>query len=66
MSLWPVEDRSAARWMTALYENRLLNNLSTGDAVREATIAALRYRRATAPNAHPLHWGAFVATGEWR
>jgi CHAT domain-containing protein len=66
MSLWPVEDLTTRQWMTALYENRLRRNMSTADAVREASVSTLRERRAAGASTHPLYWAAFVATGDWR
>ena len=65
MSLWPVEDQSTQQWMAALYGNRL-RNLSTADAVRNASLSVLRDRRARGASTHPLYWAAFVATGDWR
>jgi CHAT domain-containing protein/tetratricopeptide (TPR) repeat protein len=66
MSLWPVEDEATRQWMTALYQGRLIKKLSTADAVREASLAVLRPRRAKGLNAHPFYWGGFVAAGDWR
>jgi CHAT domain-containing protein/tetratricopeptide (TPR) repeat protein len=66
MSLWPVEDQATRQWMTTLYEGRLMRKLSTADAVREASLAVLRQRRAKGLSAHPFYWAAFVATGDWR
>ena len=66
MSLWSVEDESARRWMKALYEGRLLKNLSTSEAVRQASLAVLSERRAKGESTHPFYWGAFVAAGDWR
>jgi CHAT domain-containing protein/tetratricopeptide (TPR) repeat protein len=66
MSLWPVEDRATYQWMTTLYDGRLLKKLSTAQAVREATLAVLRERRAKGLTGHPFYWAAFVAAGDWR
>jgi CHAT domain-containing protein/Tfp pilus assembly protein PilF len=66
MSLWPVEDQATHQWMAALYQGRLMKKLSTADAVREASLALLRVRRAKGLSAHPFYWGAFVAAGDWR
>jgi len=66
MSLWPVEDQTTRLWMAALYQGRLMKKLSTSDAVREASLAMLRQRRAKGLGAHPFYWGAFVAAGDWR
>ncbi|MDQ3212368.1 MAG: CHAT domain-containing protein [Acidobacteriota bacterium] len=66
MSLWPVEDQATRQWMTQLYQGRLMKKLSTADAVRDASLAMLRQRRAKGLSAHPFHWAAFVAAGDWR
>jgi len=66
MSLWAVEDQTTRRWMTTLYENRLVKGMGTADAVREAGLAALRQRRAEGVSSHPVYWAAFVAAGDWR
>jgi CHAT domain-containing protein/tetratricopeptide (TPR) repeat protein len=66
MSLWPVEDRATRDWMRALYEGRLKNNLSTVDAVREASLHLIRQRRTKHLSTHPFYWGGFVAAGDWR
>jgi CHAT domain-containing protein len=66
MSLWSVEDRSTRQWMAALYANRLVKNLGTAEAVREASLTMLRQRRATGVSTHPFYWAAFVAAGDWR
>jgi CHAT domain-containing protein len=52
--------------MKQLYAGRLIKNLSTADAVREASLAVLRQRRAKGLTAHPFHWAAFVAAADWR
>jgi CHAT domain-containing protein len=66
MSLWPVEDQATRQWMTTLYEGRLMRKLGTAEAVREASLAVLRQRRANGLGAHPFYWAAFVAAGDWR
>jgi CHAT domain-containing protein len=66
MSLWPVEDQTTRQWMRTLYEGRLMKKLRTAGAVREASLAVLRQRRAKGLSAHPFHWAAFVAAGDWR
>jgi tetratricopeptide (TPR) repeat protein len=66
MSLWSVEDRASRAWMRALYEGRLRDGLSTTDAVREASRAVLRDRRAKKLGTHPFFWAGFVAAGDWR
>jgi CHAT domain-containing protein len=66
MSLWQVEDQSARAWMRALYEGRLVRQLDTADAVREASVTVLRDRRARQQSTHPFYWAGFVAAGDWR
>jgi CHAT domain-containing protein/Tfp pilus assembly protein PilF len=65
MTLWSIEDRSTAAWMTALYEARL-RGAGTAEAVRSATQEILRQRRTQRQSTHPFYWGAFVAVGDWR
>jgi len=65
MSLWSVDDQATRSWMTTLYQGRQMKNLSTADAVRSASLAALHQRRAAGLSTHPFYWGAFVATGDW-
>jgi CHAT domain-containing protein/tetratricopeptide (TPR) repeat protein len=66
MSLWSVEDDSTRLWMHALYESRLQRNLSTAEAMREASLSVLRARRAAGQSTIPFFWAAFVAAGDWR
>ena len=66
MSLWSVDDQATRLWMRALYEGRLKRNLSTADAVREASLSVLRDRRARQQSTHPFYWAGFVAAGDWR
>ena len=64
-SLWEVRDDSTRRWMATAYEARL-GGASTADSVRRAELELLREARRTGADTHPFHWGAFVATGDWR
>lgn len=66
MSLWPVDDESTRKWMAALYGARLKRGLDTAEAVRAATLATLRSRRAAGQSTNPFYWAAFVAVGDWR
>ncbi len=66
MSLWSVEDDATRRWMHELYDARFTGRLSTAEAVRQASLNALRERREKRENTHPFYWGAFVAAGDWR
>jgi CHAT domain-containing protein/tetratricopeptide (TPR) repeat protein len=66
MSLWPVEDRTARQWMTALYEGRFVKGLNTTEAVHQASVRILDERRAKGESTHPFYWAGFVAAGDWR
>jgi CHAT domain-containing protein len=66
MSLWSVDDEATRLWMRALYEGRLLRHLDTADAVKQASVTALKQRRAAHQSTHPFYWAAFVAAGDWR
>lgn len=66
MSLWSVDDLATRTWMRALYEGRFQRNLSTADAVHQASLTVLRDRRARGLSTHPFYWAAFVAAGDWR
>ncbi len=66
MSLWSVEDESARAWMKALYEGRLVKDLDTAEAVRQASLTVLNDRRARGLSEHPFYWAGFVAAGDWR
>jgi len=65
MSLWPVEDRATRTWMLTLYRGRFERELDTADAVRAASLAVLRDRRARGLSGHPFFWAGFVAAGDW-
>jgi CHAT domain-containing protein len=52
--------------MGALYRLRFAEGRSTTEALHEASLAALRGRRARGQSAHPFYWAAFVGTGDWR
>jgi len=51
--------------MHALYDARLRDGLGTADAVRDASLAVIKERRARGLSTHPFFWGAFVAAGDW-
>ena len=65
MSLWSVDDRATRSWMRTLYAGRFQQGLDTARAVREASLSALRDRRARRLSTHPFYWAAFVAAGDW-
>jgi CHAT domain-containing protein len=66
MSLWPVEDRAARRWMRELYSALLENGSDLAHAARAASLAVLERQRASDLGGHPSRWAAFVAAGGWR
>ena len=66
MSLWPVDDQATRQWMNALYEGRLLDDLDSSEAVRNAARTVLKARRKADESTHPFYWAAFVAAGDWR
>ncbi|MCU1237325.1 MAG: type pilus biosis/stability protein PilW [Candidatus Solibacter sp.] len=66
VSLWPVRDRDAQDWMTALYRSRFVERQGTAEAIRAADLTRLRARRAAGESTHPFYWAGFVAIGDWR
>lgn len=63
MSLWPVADQSAARFVPALYRERLERGQQAPEAVAAASRAVLRARRAAGLSPHPFYWAAFISAG---
>jgi CHAT domain-containing protein len=66
MSLWPVDDEDALRWMTSVYDRRFRGGVETLEAVRASSLEQLRRRRKTGLSTHPFYWAAFIAAGDWR
>ena len=66
MSLWEVEDQSARRWMTTLYDARFVKGLNTAQAVHHTGVSILTDRRAKGQSTHPFYWAGVVAAGDWR
>lgn len=62
-SLWPVDDAATRQWMLRFYQARLQRGVGVVQAVRTASGAELRGRRAAAQSTHPFYWGGFVASG---
>jgi CHAT domain-containing protein len=62
-SLWPVDDAATQQWMLRFYQARLQRNVGVVQAVRSASAAELRARRAASRSTHPFYWGGFVASG---
>jgi CHAT domain-containing protein len=65
-SLWPVEDEPAGAWMKELYEQRLVGQLATAEAMQRASREILKRRRLAGECTHPFFWAAFLAVGDWR
>jgi CHAT domain-containing protein/tetratricopeptide (TPR) repeat protein len=62
MSLWPVPDRTTARWMSDFYAART-GGADAQDAARRAALGALERLRASGGPEHPYYWAGFTATG---
>lgn len=63
MTLWPVDDKVASRYMRALYGELLSQRTSSADAVWTVGRTALMSRRAAGQSTHPWYWAGFVASG---
>jgi CHAT domain-containing protein len=61
-SVWDVDDRATAGFMTAFYEAMLTSGRSPAAALREAQLG-LRSRERWHD---PFYWAAFVLQGEWQ
>ncbi len=61
-TLWSVNDRSTAQFMSVFYEQLLsFPNRSKAEALRQAQLALIR---SSAYN-HPFYWSPFVLVGNW-
>lgn len=58
-TLWPVDDRATARFMTQVY-----NQLAGGESVSAAVDRAQEATRRTPATAHPFYWAGFVVVGD--
>ena len=65
MTLWPVDDEVARRFMHELYAQRLGLHASTADAVWNASRKLLLDRHAAQKSTHPWYWAGFVGSGGW-
>jgi CHAT domain-containing protein len=65
MTLWPVDDDAARRFMHELYAQRLGHHATTADAVWNSARAMLIERRAAGKSTHPWYWAGFVGAGNW-
>jgi len=64
MSLYPVRDRQAGRFMDRFYHARL-GGRPIPDAARAASLQALQDLRRSERPAHPYYWAGFVTAGDW-
>lgn len=60
MSLGPVDDGVAAKWMEQLYRMHLLEGLDFSQAARQASLIMLHEQRAKGWPEHPFTWSPFV------
>jgi CHAT domain-containing protein len=63
MSLWPVPDRQARRWMVDFYGAHVIDGSSARDAARRASLNLLAELRARKLPTHPYLWTGFVVAG---
>jgi len=65
MTLWPVDDDMARRFMQELYKERLGERATTAHAVWNSSRKLLEERRAAGKSTHPWYWAGFVGAGGW-
>jgi CHAT domain-containing protein len=66
MTLWPVDDEIARRFMRSLYAERFAHHMTTADAMWAATRSLLAEQRTAGKTTHPWYWAGFVASGAWQ
>jgi len=66
MTLWPVDDEIARRYMRSLYAERFARHQTSADSAWLATRTLLAGRRAAGKSTHPWYWAGFVASGAWQ
>lgn len=60
-TLWSVQDRSTADFMTQFYQFLNRSNVSKADALRQAQLSLLH----SSEYQHPFYWASFVLVGSW-
>lgn len=60
-TLWSVQDRSTADFMTQFYQFLNRSNVSKADALRQAQLSLLH----SPEYQHPFYWASFVLVGSW-
>ncbi|MGB2924323.1 MAG: tetratricopeptide repeat protein [Limnothrix sp.] len=61
MSLWQVDDKATAEFMTRFYKNLLEEKQTTAIALKETQ----REMREETEWTHPQYWAAFILQGDW-
>lgn len=62
-SLWPVPDKAASRFMSALYSR---TESSLPQRLQQVCLSELRRLREAGLPDDPVGWAPFIATGDWR
>jgi len=65
MSLWPIPDRQARRWMMSFY-TAWIEGRPVDDAARRASLDLLADLRRREVTPHPFLWGGLVTAGDWQ
>ena len=60
-TLWSVNDRGTAKFMSYFYEQLQQNDLSKAEALRRAQLAMLE----DSWYSHPFYWSPFLLVGNW-
>jgi len=63
MSLWPIRDRDAERWMKRFYRALWEEGLPVAEAVGRARMETLAELTEGGRSTHPLSWGGVIAVG---
>lgn len=64
VSLWSIEDQAARIWMRELYRARFEDQLTTLQAMQQASLRSLLLHRQKGDD-NPARWAGFVASGHW-
>lgn len=60
-SLWAVNDKSTADFMTEFYKQLAKSELTKSEALRQAQLSMLKQAKYT----HPFYWAPFILVGNW-
>jgi CHAT domain-containing protein len=61
-TLWEVFDEAAQKVFTGFYQNYYTQGMTKAEALQKAQLALLKSPEFN----HPVYWGGFVLTGEWK